>query len=444
MQQTSGAQAAPSTHASPEFANAAATACATSASSAASARGKAATVPADPARIAPTRAAWLAVLSVGLGAFALVTTEFLPVGLLPAIAAELAVTKGSAGMMVTLPGIIAAFAAILVTIGIGKTDRRYVIAGLTATLVLSNLIVALSDSFALILVARALLGIGVGGFWAIGGAIATRLVAAPYAARAMSVVFAGVSVGTVAGVPAGALLGEVLGWRAAFVAAGAVGVVVLLMQLALMPRLPASSSMTFSQVPQLLRIKKARLGMVVTLLVFIGQFSAYTYVTPFLVQVSQLTAAAVSALLLTYGVAGFIGNLIGGWLVARSVRRALITVGLVIGLSTLAMPLLGTSLAGVILLVFTWGLGFGMMPISVQSWMFKAAPDAMESGGAVFVSTAQVALASGALIGGIVVDHLGVSSVMVTGGAFAVAMALVMWRLVEEDGEPLARLRVAH
>ncbi|MET0266834.1 MAG: MFS transporter [Duganella sp.] len=398
----------------------------------------------DPALIPPSRAAWLAVLSIGVGAFALVTTEFLPVGLLPSIAAELGVSKGTAGMMVTLPGIVAAFAAILVTIAIGKTDRRYVIAGLTATLVVSNLLVAWSDSFAVILCARALLGVGVGGFWAIGGAIATRLVAAPYAARAMSVVFAGVSVGTVAGVPAGALLGEALGWRAAFVAAGAVGVLVLLMQLALMPRLPTDSSMTFSQVPQLLRIKKARLGMAVTLLVFIGQFSAYTYVTPFLVQVSQLTAGAVSALLLAYGVAGFIGNLVGGWLVARSVRRSLITVGLVIGLSTLAMPLLGTSLAGVVLLIITWGLGFGMMPISVQSWMFKAAPDAMESGGAVFVSTAQVALASGALIGGIVVDHLGVASVMVTGGAFAVAMALVMWRLGAEDGGPAVRLHAVH
>lgn len=396
------------------------------------------------APLPPSRAAWLAVLSIGVGAFALVTTEFLPVGLLPSIAAELGVSKGTAGMMVTLPGIIAAFAAILVTIAIGKTDRRYVIAGLTATLVVSNLLVAWSDSFAVILCARALLGVGVGGFWAIGGAIATRLVAAPYAARAMSVLFAGVSVGTVAGVPAGALLGEALGWRAAFVAAGTVGVVVLLMQLALMPRLPTSTSMTFSQVPQLLRIKKARLGMAVTLLVFIGQFSAYTYVTPFLVQVSQLTAGAVSALLLTYGVAGFIGNLLGGWLVARSVRRSLITVGLVIGLSTLAMPVLGTSLAGVVLLIVTWGLGFGMMPISVQSWMFKAAPDAMESGGAVFVSTAQVALASGALIGGIVVDHLDVASVMVTGGAFAVAMALVMWRLGEKDSGPVARLHAVH
>ncbi|WP_193333447.1 MFS transporter [Duganella sp. FT27W] len=398
----------------------------------------------DPAFIPPTRAAWLAVLSVGIGSFALVTTEFLPVGLLPSIAAELRISEGTAGMMVTLPGIIAAFAAILVTIGIGKTDRRYVIAGLTTTLIVSNLIVAFSDSFTLILLARALLGVGVGGFWAIGGAIGTRLVSAPYAARATSIIFAGVSVGTVAGVPAGALLGEIAGWRAAFLATGAVGTVVLVLQLALMPSLPAAGSLTFRQVPELLRIKKARLGMAVTLLVFIGQFSAYTYVTPFLVQVAQLGAGVISALFLAYGVAGFIGNLVGGWLVARSVRRSLMTVGLVIGLSTLALPLVGTSLAGVVLLIVTWGLGFGMMPISVQSWMFKAAPHAMESGGAVFVSTAQVALAGGALVGGIVADHLGVSGVMIAGGAFALAMALVIWRFGDEDGGPSVKLTAVH
>src|SRR4051812_29038602 len=134
--------------------------------------------PAPAAATAPARGAWLAVLSIAVGAFALVTTEFLPVGLLPSIAAELGVTEGVAGLMVTIPGLMGALAAILVTVGIGKTDRRYAIWGLTATLIVSNLIVALSHSFPLVLFGRALLGVGVGGFWAIGPALGTRLVPA--------------------------------------------------------------------------------------------------------------------------------------------------------------------------------------------------------------------------------------------------------------------------
>ncbi|MYN15581.1 MFS transporter [Rugamonas sp. FT107W] len=391
----------------------------------------------------PTRSAWLAVLSVAVGSFALVTTEFLPVGLLPSIAAELGVTEGLAGMLVTVPGLVAAFAAILVTIGVGKTDRRYVIWGLTATLILSNLIVFMSPTFPLVLAGRALLGIGVGGFWAIGGALGNRLVPAS-AARATSIIFAGISLGTVAGVPAGAMIGELVGWRMAFFAAGSLSVLVLAAQVWLMPSLPTAQALTFAQLPALLRVQKARLGMLATLLVFIGQFAAYTYVTPFLSQTAGLSAKAISALLLIYGAAGFVGNLIGGWAVAKSVKNSLIATGVIMGLSAAAMPLFGTGAVGATVLIVIWGLAFGMMPISVQTWMFKAAPHAMESGGAVFVATAQISLASGALVGGVSVDHLGVSSAMVVGGLFGLAMAAVIAAWARDDGKPLGKLHAVH
>ncbi|WP_295999844.1 MFS transporter [Rugamonas sp.] len=376
----------------------------------------------------PTGAAWLAVLSVALGAFALVTTEFLPVGLLPSIAAELRVTEGVAGMMVTIPGLVATLAALLVPLAAGKSDRRYVIVGLMVLLAVSNGIVALSSSFALTLFGRALLGIGVGGFWAIGGGLGPRLVPAASGARATSLIFAGISLGTVAGVPAGALIGELVGWRVAFGAGVVLAVLGVVAMLALMPALPTAVAMKARDLPQLLKIKKARLGMLATALIFIGQFATYTYITPFLAQVGGMSAKTISALLLTYGAAGFIGNIIGGWAVARSVRGALIATGLVLGLSALVMPLFGTSMVAVSALIVIWGLAFGSMPISVQTWMFQAAPHAMESGGAVFVATAQISLASGALVGGVAVDHLGVSSAMVVGGLFAIAMALLIWR----------------
>jgi predicted MFS family arabinose efflux permease len=378
---------------------------------------------------APSGSAWLAVLSVALGAFALVTTEFLPVGLLPGIASELRVTEGMAGMMVTIPGLVATVAALAVPLAAGKSDRRYVIIGLMVLLAISNGIVALSSSFALTLFGRALLGIGVGGFWAVGGGLGPRLVPAMWAARATSLIFAGISLGTVAGVPAGALIGELVGWRVAFGAGAVLAVLGAAAMLALMPALPTAVAMKARDLPQLLRIKKARLGMLATALIFIGQFSAYTYITPFLGQVAGMSAKTISALLLTYGAAGFVGNLIGGWAVARSVRGALIATGLVLGLSSLVMPLFGANMVAATALMVIWGLAFGSMPISVQTWMFQAAPDAMESGGAVFVSTAQISLATGALVGGVSVDHLGIPSALVVGGLFAIAMALLIWRL---------------
>jgi predicted MFS family arabinose efflux permease len=387
---------------------------------------------------------WPAVLSIAIGAFALVTTEFLPVGLLPAIAAELGVTEGVAGMMVTVPGVVAAIAAILVTVGIGKTDRRYVLWGLTGTMVLSNLIVAFSHSFPLILIGRALLGVGVGGFWALGPALSTRLVPPGMEPKALSMIFAGVSIGTVAGVPAGALIGELFGWRVAFHAGGAVALLVLLTQMRLLPSLPAKSSVTFSQLPELLRVPKARLGIFITLLIFIGQFAAYTYITPFLSQVTHLDARTISILLLVYGAAGLAGNVIGGKILARSVRAGLITTGVVMGLSTAALPLLGTGLVGATALIIIWGIAFGMMPMSVQTWIFQAAPHAMESGGAVFVTTAQVALSSGALVGGLAVDHLGVSSAMMLGGVLSLAMAAIAILWARDGEQPATKLHAVH
>jgi predicted MFS family arabinose efflux permease len=262
--------------------------------------------------------------------------------------------------------------------------------------------------------------------------------------RALSMIFAGVSIGTVAGVPAGALIGELFGWRVAFHAGGVVALLVLLTQMRLLPSLPAKASVTFGQLPELLRVPKARLGIFITLLVFIGQFAAYTYITPFLAQVTQLNAKTISTLLLVYGAAGLVGNVIGGKILARSVRAGLITTGVVLGLSTLALPLLGTGLIGAALLVVSWGIAFGMMPMSVQTWIFQAAPQAMESGGAVFVATAQIALASGALVGGMAVDHLGVSSAMAVGGVLALAMAAVALRWARDGQQPATKLHAVH
>lgn len=372
-----------------------------------------------------TLAAWGAVLSVAIGAFALVTSEFLPVGLLPAIAADLHITAGQAGLMVTMPGILAAFAAPLVAVGAGRLDRRYVLLGLMALLFISNIAVAFADGFVPLLIGRLLLGIGVGGFWVIGVSVGPRLM--PWAAvRATSLVFAGVSLGTVAGVPAGSLVGELMGWRTAFIAAGGIAVIVVAAQWLLVPSLPTARATRIRDLPALMRVPKARLGLIATLLLFTGQFGAYTYISPFLIEVSGMNAGTVTLLLLVYGLTGFIGNIGGGWVAGKDVRVALIGTSLILGLAILALPVFGASQLAASIIVGLWGLAFGALPISIQTWMFRAAPEALESGAAIFVSAAQVALAGGALIGGLVVDSLGVPSTMLMGGGFLLANAALI------------------
>jgi predicted MFS family arabinose efflux permease len=388
---------------------------------------------------APVAAApWTAVAAVAIGAFALVTSEFLPVGLLPQIARDLHITEGQAGLMVTLPGFLAALAAPL-TIGFtGRFDRRHVLMFLLGLLVVSNALVALANHVAVLLAGRILLGVAVGGFWTIGGSLGPRLRPGAEGVRATSVIFSGVSVGTVAGVPAGALVGELIGWRWSFAAASVMALIVLGGLAVWLPSIKAEASNGLKQIPAVLKMRTAQIGLLAAILIFIGQFATYTYITPFLNQISHIDAGTVSAVLLGYGITGFVGNLLGGWAAGKNVRLTLAGTAMLIGAPVLLLALTGTSAWAAVAWVLLWGLGFGMLPIAMQTWLFSAAPDRLESMAALFVSIAQAAIGAGALLGGLTVDGYGVVTTMWLGGVLAIATAALIHR--SSHGRPTAAI----
>ncbi|WP_019401816.1 MFS transporter, partial [Chelatococcus sp. GW1] len=375
---------------------------------------------------------WLAAGSVGTAAFALVTAEFLPVGLLPAMAADIGITEGQAGLMVTMAGVLGAIAAPSVTVGAGRLDRRIVLMVLVGLLVLSNLIVALSTSYPLILLGRLLLGIGVGGFWCIGVAIGPRVVPEPTGTRGTAIIFAGISLGTVAGVPAGTFIGDLFGWRAAFAAAAGIGVAVLVAQALLLPSLPPQRAIRWRDLPALLHVPKARIGLLAAFVMFGGQFFAYTYIAPYLVQITGLGSGMVTGLLLAYGTAGFFGNIVGSWVAGKDARTAVAATALVLGASALALAAFGAIPIAAIAIIVVWGLAFGALPIATQTFMFRAASEALETGAALLVSLIQVAIALGATVGGLTVDGLGLVSTMVAGGIVMMLGAPVIAMLGRE------------
>ncbi|SDV07861.1 MFS transporter [Pseudomonas mucidolens] len=375
-------------------------------------------------RTSPAPASWSAVVAIGVGAFTLVSAEFLPVGLLPQIAQDLAISEGQAGLMVTAPGIVAACAALL-TISVGKhIQRQHALWALLSLLVISNALVACANSLPVLLAARVLLGVAVGGFWTIGVSLGARL--RPNAiGRATSIIFSGVTLGTVAGVPAGTLLGGLLGWRLAFAAFAVLVVLVVAALVVLLPRIPPEKSLGFGQVPVVLRMTNVRAGLVAVVLIFTGQLAAYTYIAPFLKQTSGIDSGNLSALLLAYGVAGIIGNIFCGWFVERDVRRAVLVTTLFLGGAMLSLVVWGTNPVWATAAVVAWGVGFGMLPIAIQSWIFKAAPDRLEVVAALFVAVGQLAMGIGALIGGVAVDHFGVQ--MAIGVGVAGTLGATLW-----------------
>lgn len=364
--------------------------------------------------------AWLAVLSIAIGAFVMVTSELLPVGLLTDISAGLHVTDGVAGLMMMMPAAVATFAAPIALIAAGRFDRRVVLCSLMALIICSNVVAALAPNFIVVLIGRFLLGICVGGFWTYATATGQRLVPPASASKAIAIVLTGISLGTVCGVPAGALIAEYFGWRMAFVSTAVLTGLVLLTQIAFLPRMPGNEAMRLSHLVAPLRHTMARVGLLVSVLVFIGQFASYTYLKAFLQQVSGLDGTLVAVLLLVYGLTGVVANFIGEWTTARSLKATMIGIAVIGGVIIPAFNLASGSSLAVSALVAIWGLAFGIIPIAITVWMYKAAPDHPEAGQALLVSVVQIALSSGAAVGGRIVDWYGLPATMNFGG-------IMMW-----------------
>ncbi|MQW87987.1 MFS transporter [Sinorhizobium saheli] len=361
-------------------------------------------MPASDGRSEP---AWAGVASLALGVFGLVTAEFLPVSILTPMAADLGISTGTAGQAVTATAVVGAIAGLTTAIVTRAIDRRLVLWGFTLALIVSSLLAAFATNLAMLLAARIILGIGLGGFWSMMAAIALRLVPMALVPRAMSIVFTGVSVATVCAAPVGAYIGDLWGWRAAFLMATAVGAVTLVVQMASIPRLPPQSVPSLKLLFDLFRRPSTRIGIITVLLFVSGHFAGFTYVRPFLETVPAFGIEAISLILFAYGVGGFFGNLAGGLVIERSIVAAVSLGTLMIAAMALALAVFGSIdivSAGAVTL---WGFAFGALPVAVQTWMVRAAPDHAESTGGLIVATFQVAIASGAILGGLFVDGFG-------------------------------------
>ncbi|CAN3984731.1 MFS transporter [Kitasatospora purpeofusca] len=365
-----------------------------------------------------------AVLAVTTGVFAIVTTEILPVGLLGPIGATFRISDGTTGLMMTLPGLVAAVAAPAVTVATRRADRRTMLCALLLLLALADLLNALAPAYSAVLLARVALGLVIGAFWSIGSGLAPRLVRAERQARANTVIFTAVPLGSVLGVPAGVLLGSLAGWRAAFAAMAVLTLLALAALLATLPPLPPPATTTGLGVLRGLLTGRGTLaGLAVTFLIVLAHFGAYTYVTPFLTEVTRVGPGTIGALLLGYGAAGLLGNLLGGARAARALRPTFVSAAVLLAAATLLLPVLGTDRPGATALLLVWGAAYGAVPVCSLSWFLAAAPHAPEAAGVLFTSSFQATIGIAALTGGGVVDRTSPGTVLVLAGLTALLAA---------------------
>ncbi|MBT2235160.1 MFS transporter [Nonomuraea sp. NEAU-A123] len=378
-----------------------------------------------------TRARWLAVFSVAVGTFTIVTSEMLPVGLLTSIADTLGVSDGTAGLMMSAPGLVAAVSAPVVAITTRRFDRRGTLLGLMALLAVANLAGAFAPNYPVMLAARVLTGVSIGGFWAFAAGLGPRLVPERSVGRATSIILAGVSVASVLGVPVATFISSFAGWRTAFIAMGVLALALLALLATTLPPLPGeprahASEPLSREAPA--RASEGRLTWLsgplkvvlgLTVLIVSGHFAAYTYVRPFLEQVSHAGPALVSTALLLYGAAGVAGNFAAGAWAARNPKPVLVALAVLMAFSMAALPLIGLPL----IVLMVWGLGYGGVGVTLQLWIMRSGGG--EMGTALFVGAFNVSVALGSFAGGRIVDSVSISAVMWVGAALAVVSAAV-------------------
>jgi predicted MFS family arabinose efflux permease len=234
--------------------------------------------------------------------------------------------------------------------------------------------------------------------------------------RALSLIFGGGAITTVAAVPIGSYLGSIVGWRTVLLIAAALAVLALVWQAVALPSLPARGRTRLATMLHLLQHPRLRLGLLGVLLSFAGHFAFFTYLRPFLEGVTHVGVQELSGILLGSGIASVVGTSIAGAVVARKGRLTLALMPLLMSVLAVALVVFGGVPLAKTVLVALWGLAFSIIPVGWSTWVTRAVPEEAESGGGLFVATTQLAITLGAAAGGIIIDYNGAVGVVVMSG----------------------------
>jgi len=371
-----------------------------------------------------------ALLALAVSAFGIGTTEFVPVGLLASIADDLSIKITLAGLLISGYAVGVAVGAPVLTALTNRINRKSLLMGLMVLFIAGNAVAALSSSFALLLVARIITAFSHGVFFSIGSTIAVQLVPAEKKASAIALMFTGLTVATVTGVPLGTFIGQTYGWRATFWGVALLGIIAIAASSVLIPKdLKQSPPAKFSDMLRLVTNSRLLLGFAITALGYGGTFVAFTYLTPILQDVVKLSPSVVGIVLLVYGVAVAIGNEVGGRWANRNPVRALFAMFVIQTVVLVAMSfMIPFQIAGLIA-VFLMGLFAFMNVPGLQLYVVQLAekyvPSAVDVASALNIAAFNVGIAIGALVGGAVVDSIGLVHTPWIGGLM-VAVAVVL------------------
>ena len=373
----------------------------------------------------------VALYALTIGAFGIGTTEFVIMGLLLQVAADLKVTIAAAGLLISGYALGVFVGAPLLTAATGKLPRKAALVALMVIFTLGNLACALAPNYTVLMAARVLTSLAHGTFFGIGAVVATGLVAEDRKASAISIMFTGLTVATLLGVPAGAWLGLHFGWRATFWAVALIGVIATVVIAMLVPKERGDrSGIAIREEVKVLARPQVLLGLAATVLGYAGVFAVFTYIQPILTRISGFSESAVSPILLVFGVGMIVGNLIGGKLADRRLLPALIgslaLLAVVLGAMTFAVH---SQIAAVLFTGLLGAAAFATVA-PLQLRVLQQAQGAGESLASSFnIAAFNLGNAIGAWLGGAVITHgLGLGAIPWTAALLTVGgLAIVLW-----------------
>lgn len=375
-----------------------------------------------------------------MGVTSLIAAEFIPVSLLTPMARDLGITEGMAGQAVTLVGVFSVLSSLLLAPLAGSLDRRRIVLSFSLLLALSNSLVALAPNYGTLLAGRALLGICVGGFWSLVPSVSLQLVPSRDLPRALSIVYAGVSVATILSLPLSSHLGHLVGWRNVFWLATALGGFTFVWQWVVMPSLPARPGGSFRNMLALARCSWVAAGMGGIVFSYGGYHVFFTYLRPFLEQNLALRPDALAGVLLAFGIANCVGTVLAGAILGRWFRRALLWVMPAFAVAALLL-LANLGLIVNLALVLLWGLLFGFIPVGWSAWIARGLSDRAELAGGLSVALTQFSIGLVAAVGGLTLDHVGMRGIFSIAVFFSLLAMLCVWLSlalhVRQTGRPL-------
>lgn len=351
---------------------------------------------------------WAAVFAITLCGILLLASEFLPVAILTPIAFDLEITEGHAGQSISIAGLFALVTGLLIAPLIGQRDRKRISLILITLMIVSGIVVATAPNSGVLMFGRALIGIAVGGFWALTTAIVMRLVPPTSVPKALAIINGGNAVAATVAAPLGSLLSSAIGWRGAFGLIVPLAVVALIWLWRALPAMPSDREpKRLKDVLALFKNIRFALGAAALGLFTIGHFSFFTYLRPFLDLITNGDPVRVSGMLFAFGAAGIIGSSWISLLLKNHLYVALILLPLIMACLGLGLITFGQTQLPALLFLFGWGMLVVAVQVSWWTWLSRTMAHEAEAGGGLMVAVVQLGITIGAASGGLLFDAAG-------------------------------------